>query len=302
MDYRKERFRKRLKDFEKSNNSVIVAAVLICIIIVASCVLIAQLVSKNNYERHTKLVSEQTPLPVHDTADDAENSENAEALSLPEPTQKSEEVLEKNDDTRGSKEDIPDGIRAIMAGISMPEDATVGYDDLSYLSIPYIDFDGKRQMGHMVVDKELADDVLDIFSELYEIGYPIERMDIIDNYNNRQTEELDSLDRASMGNNNTSAFCYRVVSGSDNLSNHAYGRAIDLNPKTNPYVSTDGSVSPRNAVKYADRSMENWSDIEKKAFIGPDTEVYRIFTEHGWEWGGEIWSYKDYQHFQKPKD
>ena len=125
----------------------------------------------------------------------------------------------------------------------------------------------------------------------------------IDYFNDKQTEELDSLDRASMGNNNTSAFCYRVVNGTTRMSNHAYGRAIDINPKINPYVTVSGSVSPRNAVKYADRSGEALSDIERAALIRSGDRVYNIFISRGWEWGGEIWSdsYYDYQHFQKPK-
>ena len=89
------------------------------------------------------------------------------------------------------------------------------------------------------------------------------------------------------------------------MSKHAFGRAIDLNPKTNPWVSVDGRVSPRNAVKYANREgamdeNSDWTDVEKRAFIGKDTKVYEIFKSYGWEWGGEIWDVKDYQHFEKP--
>lgn len=205
--------------------------------------------------------------------------------------------------TRGSHEPIPEEIKSVMDGISMPEGATVTYDDLSYLSIPYLDFNMELQIGHMVVDRELADEVLDIFQEILLSGYPIESMKLIDYFNDKQTEELDSLDRASMGNNNTSAFCYRVVNGTTRMSNHAYGRAIDINPKINPYVTVSGSVSPRNAVKYADRSGEALSDIERAALIRSGDRVYNIFISRGWEWGGEIWSdsYYDYQHFQKPK-
>lgn len=200
--------------------------------------------------------------------------------------------------TRGTKEPIPEEVREFMNGKSMTSNDNIGYDDLSYLTIPYIDFNDERQIGHMVIAVDLADEVLDIFSDLYKIRYPIERMELVDYFFDRQTEILDTPDRASMGNNNTSAFYYRVVSGTNTLSNHARGRAIDLNTKVNPYV--DGSyVSPRNAVKYADRTCDGWTDVEKRAFIGPDTEVYRIFTSRGWEWGGEIWSYQDYQHFQK---
>ena len=201
--------------------------------------------------------------------------------------------------TRGTASAIPEDIRAFMNGRSMTPNNNIGFDDLAYLTIPYWDFNDERQEGHMVVAAELVEEVLDIFSELYDIKYPIERMELVDYFFDKQTETLDSPDRASMGNNNTSSFYYRVVSGTTSLSKHALGRAIDLNTKVNPFVN--GSyVSPANAYKYADRSREGWTEVEKRAFIGPDTEIYRIFRNHGWVWGGEIWSYQDYQHFQKP--
>lgn len=208
---------------------------------------------------------------------------------------------------RGTKEPIPEVVREKMMGISYPADgnAKISLDSLSYLTIPYHDFEGNVKMGEMIVDSELADEVLDIFAELFQIEYPIENMELIDKYNDLITEEFDTLDRSSMGRNNTSAFCYRVVSGTTNMSKHAFGRAIDLNPKTNPWVSVDGRVSPRNAVKYANREgamdeNSDWTDVEKRAFIGKDTKVYEIFKSYGWEWGGEIWDVKDYQHFEKP--
>ena len=209
------------------------------------------------------------------------------------------EPSEEPKPSRGTKSKIPQEIRELMQGRSMTENSNIGFDDLSYLRIPYINFDGEYQMGEMVVANDLAEEVLDIFEELYKIGYPIERMELVDRFFDKITDTLDTPDRASMGNNNTSAFYYRVVSGSSTLSNHAYGRAIDINAKVNPFVNGD-YVSPANAYKYADRSMSDWSEVEKRAVISRDTDIYRIFTAHGWEWGGEIWSYQDYQHFQKP--
>lgn len=200
---------------------------------------------------------------------------------------------------RGYYEDIPQSIREQMRGVSMPAGATVSYDDLAYLTVYHMDFNGQEAVGHIVVAKELADEVLDIFMELYEIEYPIESVRLIDDFNNKQTAELNSLDRASMGNNNTSAFCYRVINGSGNMSQHAYGRAIDLNPKINPYV-TGSVVSPKNAVKYADRNGVSFSEVETRAMIHKDDAVYKIFTSRGWKWGCEIWDgIYDYQHFQK---
>lgn len=202
--------------------------------------------------------------------------------------------------TRGFYSCIPDDVQESMRGISMPDGATVGFDDLAYLTIYFKNFNGEDETGHIVVAKELADEVLDIFEELYNIEYPIQSVRLIDEFNDKQTTELNSLDRASMGSNNTSAFCYRLISGSSTPSQHAYGRAIDLNPLINPYVTASGIVSPRNATAYADRSGGSLTDIERRAMIHKDDEVYSIFVSRGWQWGGEIWNgIYDYQHFQK---
>ena len=99
-----------------------------------------------------------------------------------------------------------------------------------------------------------------------------------------------------MADNNTSCFNYRTVPGKSKLSNHSYGRAIDINPLYNPYVRTkDGKVlvSPQNAEEYADRSADFPYKIDREDLC------YQLFTEHGFEWGGAWNSSKDYQHFEK---
>ncbi len=199
---------------------------------------------------------------------------------------------------RGYHESIPFDVREEMAGISMPKGANISYDDLSFLTVYYFNFDFERTEGHIIVANELAEEVLDIFSELYNIHYPIESIQLIDKYNDKQTEELDSLDRASMGNNNTSAFCYRNIRGSNTLSLHSLGRAIDLNPQINPWVKSK-KCDPANAAKYIDRSGDGLTEVEKAAMIHANDEVYGIFISRGWEWGGDWNSVKDYQHFEK---
>lgn len=196
---------------------------------------------------------------------------------------------------RGRAEAIPPEIRQTMAGYSMPSDSTISYDELSYLTIPHYDFNYNVAQGHLVVNREVAEEVLDIFAELFDIQYPIERMELIDKYG--------ADDYTSIDYNNTSAFNYRVsTDGSGRLSRHALGRAIDINPQINPYVSSDGTGSHPNAREYWSRNTASWtSDVAKAAYIGTDTEIYRIFTRYGWEWGGSWSSYRDYQHFQKPQ-
>lgn len=208
----------------------------------------------------------------------------------------------------GTKEDIPDSVKEKMDGISMNGNSGVSYDDLSYLTIPYYDFEGNVKSGHLVVNKDLADEVLLIFQELYNIQYPIEGMEPVEEFKDRMSEaKVDEddesvsygvkLDRTSMYFNNTSSFNDRDTSDGG-TSYHSTGCAIDLNPKINPWVSGD-SYSPSNAKDYTDRSMSGWSDIEKKAVINEDSEVYKIFTKYGWTWGGSWESAQDYQHFQK---
>ncbi len=165
----------------------------------------------------------------------------------------------------------------------------VDYDELRYLHVLHYDFSGTPAEGELICNASIAGDLLDIFYELYRNEYQIEKMRLIDEYNGDDT--------ASMEDNNTSCFNYRVVEGSTHLSKHAYGLAIDVNPFYNPYITynSDGTekVSPASAAAYADRAASFPYKIDE------DDLCYRLFAEHGFTWGGNWNSCKDYQHFQK---
>jgi hypothetical protein len=94
-----------------------------------------------------------------------------------------------------------------------------------------------------------------------------------------------------MAANNTSAFNCRKVSGSRRWSEHAYGRAIDVNPLRNPYVTRGGRVSPPAGRPYANRSLR------AAGMIHGGDRVVRAFATAGWEWGGHWSGSRDYQHF-----
>ncbi|MEX1307964.1 MAG: M15 family metallopeptidase, partial [Eubacteriales bacterium] len=132
----------------------------------------------------------------------------------------------------------------------------------------------------------LADEVTRIFYRLYLAKYPMTSIILIDEFGGSTGDD------ASMSANNTSAFNYRLVAGTDHLSKHALGRAIDINPMMNPYVQND-HFSPENGAAYVDRS-----DIQL-GMIDENDLCYQLFIEYGWEWGGAWHSSKDYQHFQK---
>lgn len=189
-------------------------------------------------------------------------------------------------------EPLSDGLTEYITGVSYPADLeqpAITTDELSYVHVLYTDFDGNSQEGELICNQSIAPDLVEIFHELYRAEYRIEKIRLIDAY--------EGDDDLSMADNNTSCFNYRVVSGSSSLSRHAYGLAIDINPLYNPYITYNRdqtiTVSPAAGADYADRS---------KAFpykIDEDDLCCRLFKEHGFIWGGNWNSCKDYQHFQK---
>lgn len=178
--------------------------------------------------------------------------------------------------------------------VSDKESLAVSYDDLRYMNVLYYNFDGEVATGELICNKKIAQDLAEIFYELYINEYRIEKISLIDEYNGDDT--------ASMEDNNTSCFNYRLVDGSSNLSKHALGLAIDINPFYNPYVvfNKDGSgrtyISPEGSEIYADRSRDFPYKIDENDLC------YKLFTAHGFIWGGNWNSMKDYQHFQKVPD
>lgn len=173
-----------------------------------------------------------------------------------------------------------------MNGLSMPNNAVgITYDDLRRVNVKYWGFDNKSHSdGILIVNKSVANDVCGIFNDLYKAKYPIEKIKMIDDYK--------ADDEASMTDNNTSGFCYRLVSGTKVLSRHGKGIAIDINPLYNPQVK-GGKVYPSISKPYADRSKN------VKGMIKKGDACYKAFTSRGWKWGGNWKNSKDYQHFEK---
>ena len=186
---------------------------------------------------------------------------------------------------------IPDSVWTRMQGKTYHQNAYVQRSDLRYLRLHYVDFEGEERVGEMVCNRAIADDLLDIFRQLYEAHYPIERIQLPDDF--------DADDERQMRANNTSCFCFRVIKGSTKLSAHAQGLAVDLNPLYNPCVKTrrDGTlfIQPSTAASYVDRSRRFAHKIDRQDL------AYRLFIQHGFSWGGAWRSSKDYQHFEKDK-
>lgn len=187
-----------------------------------------------------------------------------------------------------------DAVYQRIIGKSYRENPNIGLEELRYLKMPHYNFDGQIQVGEMIVHADIAQDVLDIFRELFLQQYQIQSMYLVDNY---WTGDGNTTDTASIEVNNTSAFNYRPITGGSSLSNHAFGRAIDINPQQNPYVHYDSSGNPswshENANDYIDRSSG------MPHMITHEDPCYQIFSEYGFTWGGDWNNPKDYQHFEK---
>lgn len=187
--------------------------------------------------------------------------------------------------------EIDDELFSKMYRKSFKEDCTLLRQDLRYLHILHVNLEGDTLEGELVCNAYIAEDVLEIFKELYEAGYPIERVRLIDEY--------DADDESSMRDNNSSCFNFRFISNTKKVSKHGLGMAIDINPLYNPYVyNNEGelTVEPKTAVEYIDRD----ADFPYK--ITEEDLAYKLFTERGFIWGGNFSTRKDYQHFEAPDD
>lgn len=271
--------------------------------------------------RQESLDAEETPSAENDSADSSASQKDDTDISSDDGTQTGENKIipeetlsPTNAQTASSPERVSykegfyyeplsNDLISYITGISYPalpseapegtlnvgEQNDISYADLRYVHIIHYDFDGKLAEGELICHNSIAEDLVEIFYDLYASEYQIEKVTLIENYNGDDT--------ASMADNNTSCFNYRVVDGTKSLSRHALGLAIDINPLYNPYIRYDKkggqTVSPVEGEAYADRTVSFPYKID------PDDLCYRLFTEHGFTWGGNWNSSKDYQHFQK---
>ena len=182
-----------------------------------------------------------------------------------------------------------------ICGKSFPTGGEIALSDLRYLKMLYVDYEGKTRCGEMIVNAEISDVTLEIFTNLYREAYPICRMELIDNY---WDGDGNTTDRKSILANNSSAFCYRTIAGTDEMSNHALGYAIDINPYDNPYVwrDADGKLKTEGLEPHEIDMLQNRES--KDHAITTDDLAYQLFTEAGFDWGGEWTNPLDYQHFE----
>jgi D-alanyl-D-alanine carboxypeptidase len=158
----------------------------------------------------------------------------------------------------------------------------VPLDALRLATLDHWGYDGVEHQGELVVHADHADAIVNTFLLLFDARFPIERMRLVDVYGGD--------DFASTADNNTAGFNCRSVVGRPGLwSEHAYGRAIDVNPLVNPYLGEPRLNDPRLAP-YRDRSLD------APGMVRAGDVVVTAFAAEGWTWGG-TWPTPDYQHF-----
>ncbi len=154
-------------------------------------------------------------------------------------------------------------------------------EKLELLTVEYYSLDGKLHRGQMVVHKDISKDVKDVFKLIKETKFPVKKAVPIVQY--------EWSDNASMEDNNSSAFNYRFIAGTKRLSNHAFGKAVDINPMQNPVIYSSGKISPGGAGY----------DKNRPGTFFENSPIVKKFKELGWRWGGNFNSFKDYHHFDK---
>lgn len=150
------------------------------------------------------------------------------------------------------------------------------------IAVVYYSFDGFLHQGQLVLHEKLVEDIRYLFKIILKEKFPITSAIPIADPKFHWDDEL------SMQANNSSGFNYRTIARTDKLSNHAFGKAVDLNPRLNPYIRGD-FVQPQNAIY----------DVKKSGTLTKDSVIVSCFKERGWTWGGDWMDRKDYQHFEK---
>ena len=233
--------------------------------------------------------AEATPPPPDETDESPYPSPPADNYYYPETTNGGDEYYpqpypEEVFTPVFTMEPLPQHIIYQITGVTFHDNTPFDYDFLTYLTVTHINFDGEYTIGHLIVAAEIGEEVLDIFREIFEGRFPIHSIRLIDYF--------DASDYLSMAANNSHAFNFRYIAGTNIISRHGFGRAIDINPIQNPYIRGD-TIWPAAGEEYLDRSYV------RPGMIIPGDVVYTAFTSRGWTWGGHWTNPIDYHHFER---
>jgi len=178
---------------------------------------------------------------------------------------------------------LPFASKQLVEKYSWHPGCPVAPSELAYVKLSYWGFDNRPHRGVLIVNQQVAPEVVTIFADLFREKFPIQKMIPADFYQ--------GSDAKIMADNDTSAFlCRAMTENPRRLSTHSYGIAIDINPKQNPFVPQKSKSAKTKA--FADRGA--WH----RGMIVQGDATYQAFIQRGWSWGGDWRNPKDYQHFE----
>jgi poly-gamma-glutamate synthesis protein (capsule biosynthesis protein) len=181
--------------------------------------------------------------------------------------------------------------KRMRSGHSYRKGCPVPLRDLRYLRMTYRGFDGHDHTGEMIVHRNVAKEVIQIFGKLYQSKYPIRKMVLVSRYNASDFQSIEA--------DNTSAFNCRRATGSRGWSKHSFGKAIDINPIENPYIRNNGRISHKTSYRYKIRKHKNLKKPDDRAMLIRGDGAVKAFTSRHWRWGATFREARDLQHFHK---
>lgn len=147
-------------------------------------------------------------------------------------------------------------------------------DDLILIRFIHWDFNGKDKVGQIVLHRNITGAFIEIMKIAYDIQYPLTQAVILDDV------AIKGNYRLSLETNNTSGFHSGKDASGMGLSKHAYGLAIDLNPRINPMVINEKLVFPSNSNTFVDNSVYHSGRLHETH------DIVLAFMERGFEWHG----------------
>ena len=182
--------------------------------------------------------------------------------------------------------EIPARKAESLLGMTLKKGCPIKREDLRTVLVPYLNDTGDKKEGILIVHKKVTQDVLFLFTEMFQMGFVIHKIAPASYY--------DGNDDQLMKYNVTSAFNCRRTTDGIGFSNHSYGTTIDINPLWNPYVKGKKILPPEGKA-----FARNRAKLKQPGVLKRNERVVQMFKELGWTWGGDWKSLKDYQHFEK---
>lgn len=185
----------------------------------------------------------------------------------------------------------------IIGDATCPIDIDGIVKELELITIPYYSFDNQIHVGQVVVNESIVEDLIDFLELAFIYRFPFGKMIPLSDKQFWDPAAKMWSDIISMNENNCSGFNLRRIAGTDKLSKHSYGMAVDFNPMLNPCFYLEDHTQEPIKGNYDINQSGTFTDNEEGNPIG--YKLTNFLIERNWIWGGNWNTLKDNHHFQK---